>query len=68
MKATLLTENLKKVFASEVTKLTFKAEGRPNEVIDNILVYDAGTDFKMLVTTIGAFQKGFTNKENYNEY
>ena len=68
MKATLLTENLKKVFAREVTKSTFKAEGQPNEVIDNIPVYDAGTDFKMLVTAIGAFQKDFTNKENYNEY
>ena len=68
MRGTLLEEELKKVFAREITNSTFKTAGEPIEMIDDIPVYDAGVDFKMVVTALGAYQADFDNKENYSEY
>lgn len=46
----------------------FKTANLPYEEINKIKVYDAGLDFKMIVTAIGAYQSNFEGKENYSEY
>lgn len=68
MQSTMLEEDIKKVFAREITNSTFKANGSPDMVIENIPVYEAGIDFKMVVTSIGAYQENFDNKDNYSDY
>lgn len=35
---------------------------------DGIKIFEAGTDFKMIVTAIGAYQGDFGSKDNYMEY
>lgn len=35
---------------------------------DGIQIYDAGTDFKICMTAIGAYQGNFKNQENYFDY
>lgn len=60
--------DLRKAFAHDLNNQVFKTDNLPYEEINGIKVYDAGVDFKMIVTAIGAYQIDFENKENYSEY
>lgn len=66
---TIIFENeLRKEFAKELNKNVFKVEDKNYQEIDGVKVYDAGIDFKLIVTAIGAYQGKFENQENYSNY
>ena len=60
--------DLRKAFSHDLNNQVFQANNLEYNEVDGIKVYDAGTDFKMIVTAIGAYQNNFGNKENYSEY
>lgn len=60
--------DLRKAFAYDLNRQVFKTDNLPYNEVNGIKVYDAGVDFKMIVTAIGAYQRNFENKENYSEY
>lgn len=60
--------DLRKAFAHDLNKKIFKTDNLSFENINGIKVYDAGVDFKMIVTAIGAYQADFSDKEDYSEY
>ena len=60
--------DLRKAFAHDLNNQVFKTDKLPYDEVDGIKIYDAGVDFKMIVTAIGAYQGNFENKENYSEY
>lgn len=60
--------DLRKAFAHDLNNQVFKTDKLPYDEVDGIKTYDAGVDFKMIVTAIGAYQGNFENKENYSEY
>lgn len=60
--------DLRKAFAHDLNNQVFKTNNLPYNEVNGIKVYDAGVDFKMIVTAIGAYQGNFGNKENYSEY
>lgn len=65
---TVVFENaLRKEFALKLNSLVYKCSGY-YEMIQNVPIYEAGTNFKMIVTAIGAYQNDFGSKENYKEY
>lgn len=66
---TITFENeLRKEFAKNLNNDIFKTENKTYSEVDGIKVYDAGVDFKLIVTAIGAYQGKFQNQENYSEY
>lgn len=60
--------DLRKAFASDLNRQVFKVDGKNFSLIDNVKIYDAGVDFKMIVTAIGSYQGNFEDKENYFNY
>ena len=68
MQSIVLGQDLKTVFAHELTKETFKTENNDFMMVGDVPVYDAGTDFRMIVTALGAYQADFGNKDNYSNY
>ena len=67
MQPVLIESELRDMFLQELNKVSFKTNDKKFQIIDNIPVYNAGTDFKMVMTSIGAYQ-GKLNIDNYNEY
>lgn len=66
---TMTFENaLRKEFAKSLNNSVFKTEEQEYKLVDGIKVYDAGIDFKMIVTAIGAYQGKFQDQDNYSEY
>jgi len=68
MRVTTFENDLRKEFAKHLNKSVFKTEDRTPTIIDDIEVYDAGVDFKMIITAIGAYQVNFDDMANYSEY
>lgn len=65
---TVFENDLRKAFAHDLNAKVFKTDNLPYKEITGVKIYDAGVDFKMIVTAIGAYQSDFGNKENYSEY
>lgn len=63
----LFEKELQKAFAKDYNNKIYKPINLEN-IIDGVNIYDAGTNFKMLVTAIGSYQKEFKNQENYSAY
>lgn len=59
---------LRKAFAKDLNRQLFRTDNREYSEIDGVKVYDAGLDFKMTVTAVGAFQTEYGDKENYHTY
>lgn len=60
---------LKSIFAKEFNKsFTPVNDMTLIEKNDGISIYDAGTNFKLCMTAIGAYQSNFIDKENYSSY
>lgn len=68
MRITTFENDLRKEFAKSLNREVFKIDNQEFTIIDDVKVYDAGTDFKMIVTALGACQSDFQNQENYNTY
>ena len=69
LRTSVFKGELKSLFAKEFNN----AYTQLNELtrVDNegeISVYDAGTDFKICMTALGAYQNNFSNQENYFTY
>lgn len=65
---TITFENaMRKAFAQNLSESVYKCSGTYT-IEDGIKIFDAGTNFKMIVTAIGAYQNNFLAKENYKEY
>ena len=65
---TIVFENaLRKEFALNLNSVVYKC-GETAKVVDDVPVFEAGTDFKMIVTAIGAYQSSFESQKNYKEY
>ena len=67
MRLSIFENFLRREFALALNDSVYKCNGKP-KIIDGVKIYDAGTDFKMIVTAIGAYQSNFENQENYKEY
>ncbi len=67
MRLSIFENSLRREFALALNDSVYKCNGKP-VIIDGVRIYDAGTDFKMMVTAIGAYQSNFGNQENYREY
>jgi len=63
----LIESELRDMFSQELNKVTFKTTEQPKTVIDGINVYDAGTNFKIIMTSVGAYQDDFET-EDYSKY
>jgi len=59
---------MRKSFAHDLGNKIYKPEDKPYSLYDDIKVYDAGVDFKLIITAIGAYQSNFKDKDNYSEY
>lgn len=68
MRITTFENDLRKEFAKFLNRCIYKVNNNSFTENNGIKIYDAGVDFKMIVTAIGAYQGGFTNKENYFQY
>lgn len=65
---TVTFENaMRKTFAKNLNMSVFKCEGK-HTLEDGVEMFDAGTDFKMIVTAIGAYQGDFVPQDNYKDY
>lgn len=58
---------IRKIFAQNLNMSIFKY-GDNYTLEDDVKIFDVGTDFKMIVTAIGAYQSDFAEKDNYKEY
>lgn len=58
---------MRKTFAQNLNMSVFKC-GDNYTLEGDVKIFDAGTDFKMIVTVIGAYQSNFEVKDNYKEY
>ena len=67
MQPVLIESELRDMFSQELNKVTFKTTDQPQTVIDGINIYDAGTNFKIIMTSVGAYQDGL-EIEDYSEY
>lgn len=67
MQPVLIKSELRDMFSQQLNKVTFKTADRPQTVIDGINVYDAGTNFKVIMTSVGAYQAGL-EIEDYSKY
>lgn len=68
MRITVFEEELRKEFAKELHSQVFKIGNQSYTELDGIKIYDAGTNFKMIITAIGAFNDDFTKMDNYCKY
>lgn len=65
---TVVFENaLRKEFSFKLNSSVYKCNG-DKKIESGVPIYDAGADFKMIVTAIGAYQGDFTSRENYKDY
>ena len=69
LRTSVFKGELKKLFAKEFNN-TFKSLNEFTQVDreEEIPVYDAGIDFKICMTSLGAYQNNFSDKENYFTY
>ncbi len=64
---TTFENQMRKEYAKQINEQLFSVEGKKNTKIRNATVYDAGTDFVMLVTAVGAYQD-LKYVGNYKDY
>lgn len=63
----VLDVELKKVFAREYNRVAYKPDSPMSKNEDGVSIIRPGSDFKMIITSIGAYQ-GELNVENYKDY
>ena len=55
MNITTFEADLRKEFAKSLNQSVWKLQGEPVQLLDGIPLYDADTDFKMIITSVGAY-------------
>lgn len=63
----LIESELRDMFLLELNKVALKTDKTPFQLVDGIPIYNAGTDFKVIMTSVGAYQ-GKIKVANYKEY
>lgn len=58
---------MRKAFSKNLNMSVFQCKDNYT-MEDNVKIYDSGTDFKMIVTAIGAYQGNFGAQDNYKDY
>ena len=64
----IFTNELRKEFAKNLNNQVYKTNNQEYTLVDGIKVYDAGIDFRMIITAVGAYQGQFKDQDNYSEY
>ncbi len=60
---------LRAIFAKELNNVYTDIDDlKKVDEQEGVIIYDAGTDFKICMTAIGAYQGEFKNQENYFDY
>ena len=60
---------LRAIFAKELNNVYADIDDlKKLDEQEGVIIYDAGTDFKICMTAIGAYQGEFKNQENYFDY
>lgn len=67
MRVITFENSMRKIFSHTLMDSTYKCNDSYT-ITDGVKIFDAGTDFKMIVTAIGAYQDNFSDKENYFDY
>lgn len=67
MRTITFENSMRKVFAQTLNSSVYKCIDSYT-INDGVKIFDAGTDFKMIVTAIGAYQGNFPDQENYFDY
>lgn len=62
-----LENQMRMEFTKQINNSLFSLEGRKKKKVGNAFVYDAGTDFKMLITAVGAYQN-LEKSANYKDF
>lgn len=67
LQSSLIESELRDLVLKELNQATIKLAEQSSEEIEGIKVCNAGTDFKIIMTAVGAYQ-GKINANNYSEY
>ena len=68
MRTITFENSMRKVFSKTLNSSIYTCNGSYTTTNDGVNIFDAGTDFKMIVTAIGAYQNNFLDQENYFDY
>lgn len=68
MTITLFENGMRDIFLRHLTNSTFKCNNENYEVQDGVKIYDAGTDFKIILTSVGAYKPEMETQSNYSQY
>ena len=68
MTTALFENGLRDIFLKNYTDSAYKCNNDNYEIIDGVKVYDAGTDFKIILTSVGSYQPELGEQENYANY
>lgn len=68
MTISLFENGMRDIFLRHLTNSTFKCNNENYEVQDGVKIYDAGTDFKVILTSVGAYKPEMETQLNYSQY
>ena len=68
MTISLFENGMRDIFLRHLTNSTFKCNSENYEVKDGVKIYDAGTDFKIILTSVGAYRPEMETQSNYSKY
>lgn len=68
MTISLFENGMRDIFLRHLTNSTFKCNNENYEVQDDVKIYDAGTDFKIILTSVGAYKPEMETQSNYSQY
>lgn len=68
MTITLFENGMRDIFLRHLTSSTFKCDGNNYEIQDGVKIFDAGTDFKVILTSVGSYKPEMETQLNYSQY
>lgn len=68
MTISLFENGMRDIFLRHLTSSTFKCDGNNYEIQDGVKIFDAGTDFKVILTSVGAYKPEMETQLNYSQY
>lgn len=68
MTISLFENGMRDIFLRHLTSSTFKCNNENYEVQDGVKIYDAGTNFKIILTSVGAYNPEMETQSNYSKY
>lgn len=68
MTISLFENGMRDIFLRHLTSSTFKCDGNNYEIQDGVKIFDAGTDFKVILTSVGAYKPEMETQLNYLQY